>query len=443
VHDSFGMAVLRGRLYRWTGLYLREYDVTRTVPITADSSPGTDADYVGYEAAASPDFPTYGDVVAGDNMVVYFAGAVGSGQVYIYQDGVPRPLWTLPLGFTPRSICVQDGVVYVGGSLDNRNTLYAMSLVTRQEVMIAKVRPWRDRQISWVSPGPASSVMFGGTGGIVYQYDAQLDSVTAVDYTAEWQQSSEIDASMYLGRRVVAWKDGTRDIIIHSFGPDEDASTELDDLPLYMPAWDFGYPTCKKLIVGVEILYKAMDTGESFDVAYCLEEKNMYPGFDEDPAVDAFTLLDTVTGPTAGDELHRKYIPVSTASATLDCFISRWRIRMTGAVRIYRFTVFAYIADYVEWFDLLLRVAQEDTDAGERRTRPRSAQRPQEEIRDKLLTMIRAKEVITFLDGYGYSKRYEGTYDTYSRCVLEMPADEIRSLAEGVFQVRVRNLART
>jgi len=277
----------------------------------------------------------------------------------------------------------------------------------------------------------------------VYQYDAQLDAVSAVDYTAEWQQSAEIDASMYLERRVVAWKDDNTHIIVHSFGPDENAATDIDDLPLYMPAWDFGYPTCKKIIVGVEVLYKGINAGESFDIAYCLEEDGMYPGWDQDPAAGAFTLLSTVTGPTGGDELHRKYIPVSDSTTTLSAFISRWRLRMTGAIRIYRFTVFAYIAEYVEWFDLLLRVAQEDTDAGNRRTRPRGQQRPQEQIREALLELVRDKALITFLDGYGYSKRYEATYDTYPRCVMEMPADEIRSMAEGVFQVRIRNLART
>jgi hypothetical protein len=445
--DSFAMAMTQGRLYRWTGLKLREYDVTSTsLPLSDSSNGGSEVYYTGYEAAATPDLPLYGDMVAADIGVIFMSSNVGTAQAWLFQEGVVRPLWTMPEAFTCRAICAQDGLLYAGGSYEARNTLNAFSLVTRQEVMIAQVRPTLNREIQAIANGPASSIMFGGSGGNVYQYDSQRDAVTIVDLTAAWQQSSSIDGCMYKDRRVWCWRDDNTLTTIHttSYGPDESQDTGTTAY-IYMPAWDWGLPENRKLIVGCEILYKTLSGGQSIELAYVLEEAGVYPGWNQD--IDGgggiWTTFSTITGPTGGDELVRKFIAISDASTTVSAYITRLRMKFVGAVTVYRVSLVGYVAEYVESWDLMLLVDQEDTDPGRRRRRPRSVQRPPETIRSKLRTAVKNKAVVTFLDGYPYSPRYEGTYDSYPRCILELPTDDIRNAqAEGVFSVRVRNLAR-
>jgi hypothetical protein len=425
------MVAAEGFLYRWTGNQIWEYFTALTseeLPLDEESEKpgGTKVYDSGIDASAAT-----GRIVATDNGVVAFAAQAGLTEVYQYIRGTPekpasaRRIWKLPLGFTGRGMCYHLGAIWIAGDNNGKASLWAMNLQQEVPLYLADFRPEESFTVRDVAPGLGPSILVGAsTGGSeqVFVYDASLDALSPLGSLAA-SDGTIHDILTFQDRRVVGLETGTS-LKAGYFEPDSNtASTtefELEDA-----AWDYDLPSQQKILHGVKVNFSPFVAGQTIAVEYKIDEE------------DDFVALTPISSANTGAGETSKWLQISDETITEKFYSLRLKVTATGVagspVEIYSYGALAGVLDYTEIWELRVRLEDEED-----QDHPDDQLRQAEEMRDSLMTLIRSKNVVSFLDGWRY--RYdEGKY-TPHKVVIELPEDSIGQGAEGSMRLRLRSV---
>jgi hypothetical protein len=190
--------------------------------------------------------------------------------------------------------------------------------------------------------------------------------------------------------------------------------------------YDFGMPFDQKALLGFDVLFKPLTTGQSFMLSYSLDGGT----YTDLPAVD-WTSPDASKG--------RTYVTVSNGASTAKFGRMRWKITLTGArvtgtdhtpPIIYNVSTECALLSYDELWELIIRLKDDKP-----RTRGSSRQVKGSTARDFLFNAAVSKAVLTFLDGYRYKD--PGHYSTHT-VVVDDVQDIIIRKGEGSCKLRLR-----
>ena len=477
-----GLAVLHGRLYGWTGRKLFAYD---TAQLTGNTPTALAAQYIvkkgdtGIDPANTNALGSawYGGIVAAENSLFMYYTTDNQSTVYEHAvDGGMAPVWTPPIGANIKAMTYSNGVVYFsghwGGDLTKagRGFLYAMPLDTRRPVFVTYIRKQNNLNLQMKSMAPSygSTILLAAVHqGRIFVYDADMDSLSCLDdigVTAGTDNNNSngteaaapripnTDApasgvtfktnSDCIGSMITFGQ--TRNILIYS--PDNNTGWSTyrmlsyqDEEPLNRQAgtatnsavtkleigdYDYNMPFDQKALLGFDVLFAPLTTGQSFTLEYSTDGA-------------AYVSAGTVTSASADAAKGRTYVTVSTGSSTVKFGRMRYRITLTGTSTnlppiLYNVTVEGALLAYDEIWELRLKVKDEDN-----RARPGGRKVDGAKIRDWLFTAQNNHSVVTFLDGYYYKQ--PGQYKT-NTVVIDQIEDYIIRIAEGTLYIKLRSV---
>ncbi len=458
-----GLAVMNGRLYSWTGRKLHEYDIATAGALTSDDTyrkvydTGADLDDSDYGGSGHGHW--WGELKAGQNSIFAMIGSEGRTSVYEYKRGRGYPLWELPIGFTGKSMTVQNGYLYVSGSFTGDSStngdggLYALKLSNREEIFVGYFRKHVDnanRQMQEMHNGFGYQVYAcAAVRGEIWVYDAKYDAISILDSYAvddpgaAWDSNSKIgDISVYGNFIFVAVYQpntaGADDYTVYKYQNDEPANRQATGTlssDLYSSQHDFGYPMDSKNLIG-------------FEVTWEVEDATTTSGLIANQVIEVWYRLDKGTWTQAGADITsattpsdlkgRKSLIVAAPAADAKFFNMEYKIiiQSTGGVKQPIVTGLVTIAELLprnETWNLALRVKNEpNTNA-----RPRNRNYRGSQIRDYLEDLVQNRAVVTYLDGY----RYEGVkqYTTH-QVTVESWRDAITKKGEGTLFLTLRSV---
>lgn len=467
-----GMTIMNGRMYAWTGTRLYEYDISNlsgTTPtaLSSDQIRPVSPSYGDPTSANVYNAQWWANCVASENSVFCFYSTAGQSTVYQFSNkGGFGPLWTGPYGFTIKAMKYQNGVIFFSGHwggesvMAGRGAMYAMSLRTLEPVFICWFRKQQNKnlQMQEMANSYGSQIMVAaGVTGRMFIYDAELDGMSMLDSIGttgtETDSLTATDAFTFLtnppgdrigdmmtfgGQRMAVVYDTNSSAAgsyrILSYDDDEPAnrqgSTATADYsaPLESGDWDFDLPFEQKALMGFDVSYRPITTGQSFTVAYSLDQA-------------AYVTAGTITSAHADAAKGRTFIAVSNGTTTTKFTSLRVKLTLiatrTAAVDykppiILSLSTEAQLITYDQLWELIIRLKDDQT-----RQKTGKRQQKGSTARDWLLSTIANKSAVTFLDGYRYEN--PGNFTTHT-CTIEDPEDIIIRKGEGSMRIRLRTI---
>jgi hypothetical protein len=425
--DSLGIGLLAGKFYRWTGLMLKEFDITPypvgsgSLPLTAD---GTVVFKVGTDSAAT-DFPTvrYGGMTATDNSLAFFFSTPGQTFLYEFKNNVGAALSNFLNGFTCKSICYYLGNLWLTGQMSGQACLFRFDLLTRQPSFVNWIRRGSGTALDPVSiaPGPGDQVLIGCSAGEVMVYSKDLDAISELDVrTGDGTLNSVVG---FTTLRVAAMGKGSVTLKTSAWGPDDATTTVSGNLT--SSEWDFDLPEeATKVLVGFHVSFGPITGAETIVVNY-----------GADGAAATTSTAGTITSATSGAATGNVFLAVSTGSSTVTFRNLRWNVAVTGGAVVKAVTVRMYPIAKDELWDLLIDVSDHAGGKGQDQKKGwelqgilfGTAAGP-----NKAAGILRANNIVTFLDGTIYPEGVGGTgvdYDTYTAIVEKATLDAKSEIA--------------
>jgi len=417
---SFGMALLEGKVYMWTGGALYEYDTQGTLPITHRdvTSNANPANKVYSPATAIPTAGTFNaGIVASDTSIVYFTASGGQTLVYEYKYNaatnvfVGRKIWEPAEGFTARQIAYSMGVVYLLGDMGDQAALLGMSLINREPLFLSTVgMPYSSEVAATLTTralaGSYGSSVIGafddGTTTYYFVYDAEIDSFSELD-----QRTIAADGTAYAmataGKKRLSFcnKADTAGRV-NSWKQDND--TPAGGWGLVTTAHHINFPYDEKVLFSIQVVQDPSIAAGTVQVEYQIDESGSW-----------------VNVGTTGAGVKYTNFAVSTGSSTIKFRLLRLRLTGASGARLFNVTARAYINAYQETWRLRLRIDKETA----KLNRPTSRSVSAGALRSYIKTTVSNRNVVTFQDGT-ISDVKSGTADTGYKSdtvVVEFPRE--------------------
>lgn len=490
-----------GRMYGWTGRKLWEIDIFDALSgsgasgsvstLTKNGNPGyrkvydtgTNEMVDGHYGGNSND-SWFCDMVSSETAVYFMTAMRGMSYVYEFKAGVGKPIWNLPIGFTAKSLTINNGVLFAWGQWGGEASTthkggagYAMPLATRQPVLLSWVRQHQEQSLHMQE----AAVSFGSTimvaacnTGRVFIYDMDTDGLSMFDklpydYSAS-TAGSVVDGthSSNAGKIGALLTYGEYRMAAVSFPRSSDACTTIElyvwdkDTPadrevsnsnhsavskLFMPRFDFNLSYETKMLYGFHVSYQVEDdsttsglkAGQSIEIAYALDNGT----FSTTVASGASATITSSTTPTSGVK-GRTFIQVSDGTTTQKFFSLRYRMTLTGARTggtnyappiVMDVTCEARSLDTDKSWTLALRM-KDDID----NQRLPNDRRYASDARSYLRTIMTNKNVVTLLDYYRYQTNHGATPRQYSShtVIVTRIRDRIHRNGEGYCEVELK-----
>lgn len=445
-----GMAFLQGRLYVWTGRRLFEWDAFESMPLAADRK--RKVYDTGVDPASGNVFHTswWANAFATENSVVFWYSTAGMSNVYEYRNGVGRPIWRPPYGFSIKGATYQNGVLFFSGHWGTDNNaglgcMYALPMDTMRPLFLGWFRKTQNLtlQMQEMAGSWGSQILVAAAGtGRVFIYDADFDAISmlediAGDSATFTDNDHRIGDMITWGRHRYAavYRPGASgagtDIQLIRWNDDEPANriTSVSggySADLESGKWDNGYPFELKILWGVHVTFEPLGANQRITVSYSIDG-NSYVSFG------------TITSATAGNSQGRVFLPLTgVGSDTKKYYNLKIKVTLdtnsTASVQppiLNGISPESTLANYREVWDVLVRLKEEDQD----NARPVSRAESGDSLRDYLFDVMDNKQLITFLDGY----RYRRQPDRYSSHVVKIAQidDTIEGVGEGTALVRL------
>ena len=388
--DTLGMVSLLRRIYTWTGVRLFSYDTSDSLPVsrTLEFS-------LGVEARTSP---FYGDAIATRNTVVMMTAARGDTSLYSFNPAgafdstgaaikVTTQLEPMPRGFTARCLGYSLGVIYVGGTYGDKGCLFAYSSVTSQPLFLKWFRFGIENVIPVsMSAGNGSQMLIAcqrpdaSTGGFVFVYDAEQNSLSELDETP--LEPSIRAVATYTDQRTAVYDDlVTETIYSESWAADDDVSTTVS--AVWQSAIDdLDFPEATKILLALRLTFPALTSGQSITVGYATDDNS------DAPTYTSLAAVNTVGATSAT-------INVSDEVATVTFKSFRFEVTQAAGAILSSITAVCRIPDSTEQFALVLRIA--DPEEGE----PGGANQSPARTQVKNLRTLKTNEAVAeFVSGY-------------------------------------------
>jgi hypothetical protein len=395
----FGMAMLEGQIYMWTGAKLYQYDSTLSLPLTNGA-----ANMVHQPFANSG---VYGGITATESSIVYFTSAAGITNVFEWRFSstvsafVPRPIWRPAPGFTCRFISASMGVIYLLGDYISEVAILGMSQVNREPLFLSYVGQAYGGEAgatltpTALSPSYGSSMLVGikdSSKNYYFVYDAEIDAMTALDQFAHATDGQNGAMATFVNKRVAIGNNSDTTARFRSWSMDFATPTRAWDWD--SAAYNIGYPMDEKLLFGFEVVQDPKIAAGTISVYYQIDEDDTWVLAGTTPAGQKYTYLDL----SANNVKFRNL-----------------RMRMVGAggARCFSITARSYLNSYQELWRLVVKLRDEKPNS-----RPTARQAKAEVLREWLNELATAKDVVTFLDGR--TKPGKGKFTTH-RVVVEFP----------------------
>lgn len=474
----FGMAMHHGKLFAWTGRKLFTYDVANLTGSNALSSDQFRKVFdTGSEPGGKPEANTaWADVVDCGNAVAFFQSTPGNTQVYLYKQGVARPIWTKP-GFTCKGISYNSGLIYLTGTFSaassggtpGHGAMYAIPLNNLSEIFLKWVRKTIDSnlqmQVANSSYGNQMMVCAAHTGRL-WIYDLDYNSLSMLDDIGdELVDKATQETANQAGGTLVFANGDHRIGDVYSFGkfrivaiyrPGTNATTcqtlhYYNDEPAQRvttatslnyhadsPEHDFGYPNDLKALLGFRVSF--WPEGATTSGLVVDQRIRVQYALDDGPS-PTFTTAATITSSTTPVNSTLGKVTIDLTSSTLK--FTRLRVRIlvdntsnasAGTVKppiVWAVTAESELLAYDEMYDLVLRIKDEENQT--RRTNPKSKASLQ---RDVLVTAKKNRSFVAFIDGYLY--REKGRVAATQTVMIDDLEDVIDRNAEGIMRVRLR-----
>lgn len=477
-HGYFGLALHNGRLFAWTGSKLFSYDVFN---LSTDSSTTTLSSDQYRKVYDSGDDVTkkvttnqfWADIVNCGQSVVFFAATPGRSVLYQYKQGVARPIWECPVGFTVKSIAHANGVIFACGTFSagtsggtpGHGVLYALPLDNMRPIRLKWVRKTVDTnlqmQVASSSFGDQILVCAAHTGRI-FVYDAEyngfsmLDDLGGNDSTNQETAKEAGTATLTFVNNaerigdIISWGKyrvaaiyspsgaATRYQTLHYYndepGQRQTTATNMNWF-INSPEHDFEYPDQQKVLLGFHVQFQVEDTNTTSGLLANQQIRIQY-ALDKGQSPSWTTAATITSATTPSGTLGRVFVDLT--SSTKRFFRLRWRAIVdnnnTAGVKppiVLGVTAEAELSAYEETFDLELRI--KDMTA---QTRV-SSKSPKANIqRDTLIAARKARNIVDFVDGYIY--REFGRTASSQKVFIDSVKDSISRNGEGVMKVRLR-----
>lgn len=478
-HGYFGLALHNGRLFAWTGSKLFSYDVfnlnadTPTRYLTSDQyrkvyDSGDDV----VNKVTTNKF--WADVVNCGNSVVFFAATPGRSVFYQYKSGVARPIWECPPGFTVKSIAHANGIIIAAGTFSagtqgatpGHGAIYALPLDSLRPIFLKWVRKTVDSnlqmQVASASVGNQVQICAAHTGRM-WIYDADYNGFTMLDDLGANDGTTQ-ETGKESGTAVLTWANNAERIgdcitwgkyrVYAIYNPNSGSSTRYQTLHYYndepaqrmttatsmnwflnSPEHDMDYPEQQKVLLGFHVQFQIESRSTTSGLLANQQIRIQYAlDYGQSPS---WTTADTITSSSTPAGARGRYF-IDLTSSTLRFFRLRWRALVdnnsTPGVQppiVLDVTVETELSAYDETFDLLLRM--KDMTA---QTRVASKSPKGNIMRDQLVTARKARNIVDFIDGYGY--RESGRVASTQRVFIDSIEDVIDRNGEGVMAVRLR-----
>lgn len=395
----FGMVMLEGQIYTWTGYQLRKYDSTATLPLT------NSIDNMVHQPFANAG--TLGGITVTETSVVYFTAAAGTTHVFEWRFSsatgtfIPRPIWRPAPGFTCRFIAASMGVIYLLGDYLTEVAILGMSQVNREPLFLSYVGQAYGGEAGATLTPTALAASYGSqmvlgiadsTTNYYFVYDAEIDSMTQLDTFAKTVDGTNYAMVTFVNKRVAVGNNADTTARFRSWAMDFNTPTRSWDWD--SAAYNLGYPMDEKLLFGFEVVQDPTIATGTIQVYYQIDENDVWTSAGTTPAGQKYTYFDLA----ANNVKYRNL-----------------RIRMLGTngAKCYSITSRSYLNSYQELWRLVIKLRDEKPNS-----RPTSRQAKAELLRAWLNDLAKAKSVVTFLDGR--EKPGKGKYTTHS-VVVEFP----------------------
>jgi hypothetical protein len=398
----FGLAMLEGNVYLWTGASLYSYDTTASLPITQVASNTAHNPFV--------EGGSYGGIAASENSIFYFTSGTGVTHMFEYRFSsttnsfIPRPVWNPAPGFTGRHVACSMGVVYILGDYGSQIALFGMSQVNREPLFLSLVgQAYGGDAVtltaSALAPSYGAQMLVGirtATTNYYFVYDAEIDSMSQLDEQTITTDGSNYAMVTYVNKRIAVGNGADTTGKFRSWGMDYDTPTR--GWTWTGSAWSVGYPMDEKLLFGFQVTQDPTIVAGTVQVEYQIDESGSW--------VSAGTTSAGV-----------KYTNFDLSANNIKFRILR--VRMTGAfgARCFSVTGRCYINSYQELWRMVVKLRDEKPNAS-LTGRPTNRQLKAEKLRGYLNTLASDKSVVTFLDGRSSSRK--GVYETHV-VVVEFP----------------------
>lgn len=480
-NDVMDMVIKDGKLYTFRYNLLEEWDLSQALPLTArsnfwgvgDNSLGiSDAPLLSIASGLIHSYTSASMVVAGGSIFVLATLYDSDTTLYEFNGDGFSAIWKPPPGVILRKMALANGTLIMVGSrgglgYDGWAELWGMPISDRVPRFLGN--PGRTEglalQLTQANALNGEQVVFGsGLQGHYFIYDTVKDAWSSFDilntsYMTATDATPSIpgtmasntygsnDAACFEGKVYIsvqkAWGTATTDsnlsdtsaILMLEYKDDEAGNLQASTTTasaitvLTSPRHDFNIPYQQKLLMGFNVTYDALTTGQSFQIEYNLDNSG------------SWTSAGTVDYNHADAAKGRTYVAVSSTASTVKFTRMRWRITLTGArvsstnykpPIVYDVAAEALMSGYEETWDLLLRIKDEGGS-----TRRSKGSFKGSQLRDFILDTAASQTVVSFLDGYRYQN--PGSYTTHS-VIVEDPIDKIHRNGESSLRVTLRKI---
>jgi hypothetical protein len=471
------LVMYNGRLYGWTGRKLFEMDIfdsvvgngTSVTALVKNANPGyrkvydtgtnemVDGNYGGSSITS-----WWADMVTSETAVYFMVGSRGQTRIYEFKAGIAKPIWFPPIGFTCKSLAVQNGVLFAFGHWAGETSTthkggagWALPLATRQPVHLAWFRQEvaQSLHMQEACPSYGSTVMAAAANtGRIFIYDMETDGVTQLDklpWTYAGGQAAsgasypnsqaKVGSIITYGEYRIASifyprsSDSPVKYETYTWEGDQPGNRDVGDTnnaaiaTLFMPRFDFNMPYDTKMLYGFHIGYtyegnttSGLISGQTIDISYALD----------DGSYVALTQVTSATTPSSGVK-GKHFIAVSTASgSTAKFYKMHYKITVTGtgvgvqAPIVEDVTVEARSLDHDRTWRLILRIKDDQNDQ-----RIRSDRRFAKEARAYLRLLKTNKNVVAFLDYYTLQEQH-GASPNDSQTSVDVIVHSIRDVVK-------------
>lgn len=419
-----GMAKVGKFLYIWNGqkMYYRNVDTAAAgdVDITLKN---LNSDFSGLTLNTS----YWGGCIVGEGSVFAFVSTEGSTKVYEVdkQQGGLVEIWSLPNGFTGKTICYQQGSLVIAGEYQNNAAVYGMSILSRQPIFLGFIRLGTDISLEVSGAGFGSEIILGerdatSTGGKLFIYDIGQDAFSQLD-TLSHASGECWSVGTFLDKRFAAVEDGN-DLNLYLWDFDDNPSTTVDGR-MESGVWDFDLPEEEKQLDGFHVLSNA-GGGKSVDVYY------------QDNEDGTWTLAGNVASGFHG------YIPVTTAGNAITFRALRMRVDPKGGAKVFSVSARVRVNTYEETWIMRLDLTDEAVDASTGSRRREYSDRGWQ-LRDAVRGFADDKTVLTLLDGAKYPQGQGADPDKYTThtVITDILEDRLEQPGEGTMLVRMRSIS--
>lgn len=488
-----GLCMLQGFLYAWTGGNLFRLDVSDPTqfPFATQSTYVVKIGSSGSDPLTSNVFGTkwWANCVATEHSVCCFYSSDGQSTVYEFDlnGGGFTPIWAAPLGLTIKAMQYENSVLFIsghwGGDTNQRGFgfLHAINIHTKQEEHVDFVR--RQNLLNLEMQEMAQSygnqiLLAAGRTGRIFVYDGDLDALSMLDdlptsgsgagsVEDAYPQVNATESLLFVAndhrigdmitygtnRYVAIYRPGSAtandlgytatltatqySYRVLNYSDDEPANrqsaTATNDytVPLEESIWDFDVPFEQKMLVGFDVTYDPLTTGQSFWIQYSVDgggwkTTTVYNSASAD-AAKGRTFIDLTSTATATNFYEMKY---------------RIYVQGTGTGGLYYqppvikgVCVEAQVVAYDITWDLLVYV--KDPKPKEPRQGTFATMVSGYAIRNYLTNLRVLKTPVQFLDGYVSNN--PGVFDTWTVTVEDV-SDTIVHAGEGTMKVSLRTI---